>query len=372
MTNGVTNRQLFFIIIISAVGLSSVAMPKIMGAAGGTGAWLSLLIAAIFFMAIVLLITHLGRLYPGKSLAEYSELLVGKVISRIFCGFYIVYFFVFLALFVRSSADIIQAEILYKTPVWATMLLIMIVSLYAASKGLTNLGRMIEYLGLIVLIISFVLQIITFTQGDSLNNLPLIDTAEISRYIQAVPFAIFGYLGFEVITIIPLSRRNGSKSKLTAIASILVVCIFFITLLEVCYSVLGVDDIVNYDYPLLTAIRRLDIAALQFAKRLDLFFIMAWLTSIFCSTSLIVFASAEYAKKLIPKLNGFMPMLVIGAAAYVAGLLIPNAEDVLQSFNLFITYIGLIPAFVIPLVLWIAHLFRYRRGKANKGVLHHE
>lgn len=372
MTSNVTNKQLFFIIIISAIGLSAVEMPRIMGEAAGTGAWLSLLIAAVFFVSDVLLIVHLGCLYPGKSLAEYSELLAGKVVSRIFCGLYIVYFFIFLAFFVRSAADIIQAEILYKTPVWATMLLIMIVSLHAASKGLTNLGRIIEYLGLIVLVTSFILQIITFTQGNPLNSLPLIDPAETGRYIWAVPSAIFGFLGFEVITVIPLSRRNGSKARLTAGIAILVMYMFFIVLLEACYSILSIDDIVNYDYPLLTAIRRLDIAALQFAKRLDLFFIMAWLTSIFCSTSLVMFASVEYTKKLIPKLTGLTPMLAIGTAAYATGLLIPNAEDVLRTFNRFMTYTGLLPAFVIPLVLWIVHLFRSRNRKAGTAVMNHE
>lgn len=372
MTSSVTNRQLFFIIIISTIGLSSVVMPKAMSEAAGTGAWLSLLIAAVFFVFDVLLIVHLGCLYRKKPLAEYSELLVGKVVSRIFCGIYIVYFFIFLVFFVRSAADIIQAEILYKTPVWATMLLIMAVSLYAASKGLTHLGRILEYLGLIVLITSFILQIITFTQGNPLNNLPLIDPAETSRYIRAVPSAIFGFLGFEVITVIQFSRRNGSKARFTAGIAILVACMFFIVLLEACYSILSIDDIVNYDYPVLTAIRRLDIAALQFAKRLDLFFIMAWLTSIFCSTSLVMFAAVEYSKKLIPKLNGLTPMLAIGATAYAVGLLIPNAEDVLRTFNRFMTYTGLLPAFVIPLVLWVAHLFRSRSNKVKTAVMNHE
>lgn len=369
MTNGVTNRQLFFIIIISTIGLSAVIMPKIMSEAAGTGAWLSLLIAAVFFVCDVVLIIHLGCLYRGKALAEYSELLVGKALSRIICGIYSVYFFIFLAFFVRSAADIIQAEILYKTPVWATMLLIMSISLYAASKGLTNLGRTIEYLGPIVLVTSFTLQIIAFTQGNPLNNLPLIDPEEASRYIRAVPSAIFVFLGFEVITVIPLSRRNGGQARLTAGIAVLVAGLFFIVQLEGSYSILSIDDIVNYDYPVLIAIRRLDIAALQFAKRLDLFFIMAWLTSIFCSTSLFMFASAAYAKKLIPKLTGIAPMLVISAAAYITGLLIPNAEDVLMVFNRLTTSIGLLPAFVIPFILWVAHLLRSRGNKARRVVM---
>ncbi len=256
MENGVTNRQLFFIIAISAFGFSAAELPRILGESAGTGAWLTLLLASVFFAFNVSIITYLGYVYKGKSLFEYSRLLAGKTVSGLFAAIYFAYFFMMLSLTVRSSADTIKSEILFKTPVWATMLLIFSISLYAASKGLSNIGRIIEYLGLIVLITGCVLHLITFTQGSFLNVMPLFDPSQTSRYISALPSTIFVYLGYEVITIVPFTKRNGAKAIWTAVLSIVAVCFFFILIVMSCYAILGLDDIVNYDYPLIIAITR--------------------------------------------------------------------------------------------------------------------
>lgn len=329
-----------------------------MGDTAGTGAWLVLLLAAVFFSFEIFIIVYLSYVYKGKTLFEYSKILAGKVATYCFAALYAVYFTIMLAFIIRSSADIIKAEILYKTPIWATMLLITSISLYAASKGLTNIGRLIEFLGLIILPIGFVLNTITFHQGNILNIMPLFDASQKDVYIHALPSAIFGFLGFEVITIIPFSASNGAKAIWTSILSIFVLCFFYILIVESCYVVLGVDDIVNYDYPLITAIRRLDINVLQFAKRLDLFFIIIWLSSIFCSLSMLIFTAAEYTRRFVRKINLNILLVCICALACFMGLLVPNSEEVGSSFLWFATYVGLIPAFVPPFVLFILHLFR--------------
>lgn len=356
MENGVTNRQLFFIGIITTIGFSAAELPKIMGETAGTGAWFTLLLATVFFSFAVFVIVYLGNEYKGKTLFDYSKLLVGKPLSYCFSAIYMIYFFVLLTLIVRSSADIIKSEILFKTPIWASMLLIIAISGYAASKGLTNLGRIIEYLGFILLAIGFILHIITLTQGNMLDIMPLFDTSEAMKYIDALPSTIFMFLGFEVITVIPFTKSNGVKSVLSAMASIFVLGIFYILIVESCYSVLGVDDVVNYDYPLVVAIRELDISILQFAKRLDLFFFIAWLTAIFCSVSMVAFTVTEYTKKLIPKFKGNLVLVILCALALLAGLLFPNTEVVSTFFVWFETYLGLIPAFIIPFFLFVVHL----------------
>lgn len=366
MNNGVTNRQLFFIIIVSMMGFSAVEIPKIMVEAAGTGAWFSLLIGAVFFALDVLMLVYLGEVYKGKSLFEYSQLLIGKIGSGVFCVIYILYFFILLTFVVRTSADIIKAEILYKTPLWSTMLLLLSVSLFAASKGVTHLARISEFLGLIVLIVGFILQFTTFTQGNLLNMLPLFESEEIGRYFRALPSTIFCFLGFEVITIIPFTKRNNKNSFWAAPAAVLLLCLYFIIIILSCGSVLGVDDIIHYDYPLLTAIRRLDIASLDFAKRLDLFFIMAWLTSTFCLTSMLSYTTAAYTKKIFPKLNRHILLIVIGLLAFATGSIIQNAEDFSRLFFRFTTHIGLFPAFAIPFILFLVHLCRAKSKRLPK------
>ena len=357
MENGVTNRQLFFVIIISTIGFSIIQLPKIMGEAAGTGALFTLLLAALFFSFDIFMIAYLGNAYRGKTLFEYSRLLTGKFVSYCFTAIYIPYFIVMLAFVIRSSADIIKAEILYKTPIIATMLLITAVSLYTASKGLTIIGRVIEFLGFIILAIGFILNFITFNQGNVLNVLPLLDS-DMSIYFRALPSTIFGFVGFEVITNIPFTKSNGVKTIWTAIIAILVLCFFSIFVVESCYTVLGTDDILNYDYPLIIAIRRLDIDILQFAKRLDLFFIIIWLSSAYCSISMLIFTAAGYTKKLIPKANLKILLITISILACFIGLLIPSAEKVQQYFIWFVTYLSLIPVFIIPFILFMIHIFK--------------
>lgn len=363
MSDGISNRQLFFMIAISTIGFSTLKLPKIMAETAGTGAWLVLLLAAVFFVADVSIIVYLGTQYNGKSLFEYSRLLVGKPLACCFSAVYVVYFFIMLTFVVRSSADVIKSEILFYTPVWATMLLILAMALYAASKGLTNIGRIIEYIGLIILITGFSLCFLMFTQGNSLNLRPFFNASEKNAYIHALPSTVFYYLGFECITIVPFSKSNGKQAVKAAVLAILILCIYFILIVESCYAILGIDDIVNYAYPLISAIRRLDIAILQFAKRLDLFFIMAWLASVFCSAAMISFAAAAYIKKLIPKAAISFILIVIGLLSFFAGQLIPSADKVSELFISFITFFGLIPAFFIPLVLLLIH--RFKRGNGE-------
>ena len=331
-----------------------------------TGAWLTLLLASAFFAIDAFIIVYLGYAYREKTLFEYARLLAGGIIACLIAIVYVLYFFILMTFIIRSSADIIKDEILFKTPVWATMLLLLAVSLYAASKGLTNIGRIMEYLGLIILTFGFVLHFICFSQGNFLNIMPMFDPSVKNLYFGALPDTIFCFLGFEVITIVPFTKRNGSKVLWTAIISILVLCSFYIMIVESCYAVLSVEDIVNYTHPLIVAIRRLDIAILQFAKRLDLFFIMIWLAAIFCSVSIISFTATEYVKKLIPKLNGNMVLTVIGISAFIAGLLLPNAAEVSKLFIRFMTYFGLIPAFAIPFILLVVHMVRPKKNR-NRG-----
>lgn len=363
LENGITNRQLFFIIITSAIGFSSTTLPQGILREAGTGTWVTLCIGALFFSLDILIIVYLGNVYRGKSLFEYSEVLVGTFVARCFAALYAVYFIVLLSLTIRVSADIIKAEILYKTPIAATMLLITAISLYAALKGLTNIGRLVEFLGTIILGIGIVLYLTAFKQGNILNIMPLFESSQIGTYFKAVPSTIFVFLGFEVITMMPLTKANGKKALRTAVLSIWVLCFFMILIIEACCAVLGIDDIVNYNYPLIVTIRRLDIINLEFAKRLDLFFILIWLLSIFCAITMLIFVAKEYTRRLIKKAGNPIPSAIICGVACIAGLSVQNSTKVSDFFIAFATYGGLIAAFLIPFFLFVVHCVRKALNK---------
>lgn len=366
MTENVTNRQMFFIIFLRIVAGSVLSLPLIMAQKAETGAWLVLLIASIIACIPVVIIVYLGNLFKGKTLFEYSKLLVGKFLTYIFALIYILYHFSLVVLLTRSTADVIKGEFLNKTPLYSTMILLLIVTGYAASKKLNNLGRICEFLGIIILIANFVLHTVMLTQGDFRNIKPFFDISQINSYLKAFPSTIFLFIGFESLTIIPFTKANGKKSIWISIISILTAGITYIYVTQTCYMILGVEDVAHYNYPNVAAIRILDIPVLQFLKRLDLIFINAWVFSIFCSLSFVIFTVTQYTQKLFSKLNFNFILMIVCVLAFIAGLL-PKGPKQVSDIHLFLTtYFGFIPALLIPLILLIVAKIRGKSLNINR------
>lgn len=157
-----------------------------------------------------------------------------------------------------------------------------------------------------------------------------------------------------MMTIIPFTKRNGIKSVGAAMLAIFALCGFYILETETVIMVLGIEDAVNYAYPLIASIRRLDVDIFQILKRIDLVFITAWLTAAYFSVSFVLFATAEYARKIISKPNNKIVVFVIAVLAFVVSLLPEKDTDVYS----YLTYTSIIFAsmtiIVIPIILLIA------------------
>lgn len=365
MHNHVTNRQLFFIVFFTLVSYTVVELPKIMAESVGTGAWITIIIASIFFIFPVWTITYLGNTFKEKTLFEYSQLLVGKFITYIFVGIYFIYFFIVLAMINRGIAEIVKTDLLPKTPIWAISLLIIVVSAYAASKGITNLGRMLEYNGVMIIIFLTAIHTIMFANGDIMNIRPLYNVDDIGKYIKGSFEVITAFLGFEILTVIPLSKENGKKAIYYSIAAVIAVGLVYIFIIESSFSIVGVEDIVNYRDALVVAIRRVNAEYLQFFKRIDILFIFSWLMAVFSTISMLVYTANEYISKVIPKINKGITLWILTILALIVSIIPSNFEVSSKVFLYATQYFGLIPAFLIPLILLIIAKVKKYDAKNN-------
>ncbi|PKM49923.1 MAG: spore gernimation protein [Firmicutes bacterium HGW-Firmicutes-7] len=359
MTDQVTNRQLFFIIVITLVGFSIIELPKSLAESSGRGAWITLIIASISFGVLAAILAYLGYLFQGKTLFEYSQLLVGKLLASFFVMIYLVYFTIILAFLNRSAAEVIKTDLLIKTPIWYTMLFMLIFSGYAASKGITNVGRILEYYGVIIIFLAICIHIAMFFQGDLIDIKPFYNSAEKIKYFTALPEVIIAFLGFEVLSIIPFSRHNGKKAVVYVIGAMLFVGLFYILIVETSFMVLSVEDTKNYKNTLIAAMRRVEIKHLQFLVRLDIIFFMAWIFALFSTFTVVTCTAAGLLKKLFPSLKRQWNLIVILVVAYMLGVL-PSTRLASQILTVTTKNLGLVPAGVIPIILFvIAKVKRY-------------
>lgn len=90
MTNSITNRQMFFILVLTLTSYSIVDISRAMAKSAGTGGWITILATSIIFGLAAMVIVYLNNLFKGKILFDYSKVLVGKAVTysiTVFCIF---------------------------------------------------------------------------------------------------------------------------------------------------------------------------------------------------------------------------------------------------------------------------------------------
>ncbi|SHH47115.1 GerAB/ArcD/ProY family transporter [Tepidibacter thalassicus] len=207
MIESLSNRQIAFVIFGVIIGYGIMGLPKDIAENIGTGGWIVLLGATGITVILGCIFTYLSYIYKNKTICEYSEILMGKCISKLIVFSYIIEFFLFSALAVRASSEVIKLNILLKTPVWSISLLFFIVIYYAVTKGLRTIARICELYGIVIIVVGLFSHILLFTQGELVNLRPFIVPASINSYIKALFTTVIPLLGIEVFAFIPFDKK---------------------------------------------------------------------------------------------------------------------------------------------------------------------
>lgn len=351
MNSGVTNRQIFFILLLTLTTYSVVDISRAMAESAGTGGWLTVLATSVIFAVAAVVIVSVGRRFPGKMLFDYAQQLTGKIGGYAMTLYYIAYFLLISVFLVLQMSKILQLDFFPKTPVWAFMVLGIPVFCYIAYKGIPTVVRLFEIIGLLYIITAGIVHIIMTTQGEVEHILPLFNPDDIGRYASAVKLAIFPFLGIELLLILPMRKTN---SKKVAFWSVIAIGLFYVLIIETCIMMLGINDIVNYKDSLIVAIRDLMLPFLDFFERADILFLTVGFWGVYLGISLVFTAIVEYVCRMLPGVGRVKIVIGLGIVA-VTLCMIANTID---AFDMFVTevgtYLGLVSSLLIPLILWVA------------------
>lgn len=348
MNETLNNKQIAFILFGFIVGYGVMGLPKNIAENAGTGAWFVLLIGTVLATIITYLILYLGYVHENKTLYEYSELLVGKFLTKVFVIIYIIEFFLFATMITRSSSEIIRLTVLIKTPSWALCSTILLAVLYAVVSKLKVIARLCEIYGIIIIVTYLIVFFLISTQGKLLNIRPLFDPSDISVYLKASLMTTLPFMGMEILTVIPLSRRDNNK-KVFKYAGLMILFIGFLYIfaVESCISVMGVESIVYFKDSLLATVRRVDIRWLQFLRRLDGLLLIVWIMSIYCTVAVLGYGTVFLINKFFKKDHFNLIAVIVFILSFILSQY-PQTFQEIESLLNYTTYIGLLTAIIIP------------------------
>ena len=288
MINTITNRQMFFIILLTLTSYSIINVPKDMAASAGTGSWLVLFLASILAGLVAVIIVSLNNRFHGKMLFEYSAQLITQPGSYLLSLIYVVYFIFHIVFLVTLEAKLLKADFFPRSPLWAFPLFSIPVFCFIANKGINTISRLCELVGIVFIITGSFVHIIMLAEGDVNNILPLFNAQEIEDYARSFKHVYLPYAPLSVLLAIPLTQKNGNKSKKTAFFSLIAIGLFYILIVVNSVMKVGLNDIVKYDDSLIVAIRDTAPKFLEVVARLDILFLTVGFTGLFMGIAIIM------------------------------------------------------------------------------------
>ncbi len=355
------------VLIITLTCYSVIVIPKVMAESAGTGNWITLILTALIFGVAAVIIVSLNSMFQGKMLFEYAPQIIGKPATYIVVIFYVMYFFFIVVYLVTMNARLLKADFFPQTPLWSFPLIGIPVFCFIANKGITNVSRLAELIGVVFIITAIFVHLIMVSQGKISRIQPFFNAAEIKNYVEAFKYSIFPFLGIELLLAIPLTKKNGKKAKRTAFLTIMFIGLFYIFLVESCIMKVGLNDIVNFKDALIVAIRDTSPEKIVIFTRMDILYLTIGFSALFVGFSIVIAVIAEYLSRIFNNIKKSMIITIIGIITYIIFFLVKDLAKYEQFVEDIGTYLGLMTCFVIPVcLLFLAKIRKVqKKGKRN-------
>lgn len=156
----ITTPQAAVIVMNYILGAGILTLPRTAAESVQTpDIWISVILGGVIALVAVIIATKLSQRYPGKTIYQYSQEIIGKWAGRLFSLLMVSYFLLLSGFEVRCLAEVTKLFLLQGTSMWLIIIPFMLIGTYLIVSGINPIARMFE---IILPITVFVFILITF------------------------------------------------------------------------------------------------------------------------------------------------------------------------------------------------------------------
>lgn len=358
MTNSITNRQMFFILILTITTYTTIDLPNLVAKAVGRSGWMVILAMSLVFGGAAVIVTKLNNRFPGMVMFDYSREIVGKFASRALAAYYIVYFAIIGVFLKVKLVEFLSANFLPKTPQFILLAFSVILFAFVAFKGVTNVARLFELFGVVFLFTTIIICTIMLFQGMTYNIRPFFHPGELRSFPKGALHMLFPFGGIEVLLIIPFTKKN-RKAPRIAFLTMLFIGLFYVLAVEGTICILGINNTILYNDSFIEAIK---IVYVPIIERTDIFYLTVGLTSLFAGMIIVFLNVLEFSCRFLPRVRRDIVTSVVAVVLYALCLPALGMRDITVKFDAYAPYFVAASSIFIPGFLLLTAVVRKKRG----------
>lgn len=312
------NQTVFM--LINLVGATAVVfLPGLTAGIAGRDSWMTPLVATLPGIYLALVIAALGRRFPGRTLTQYLQEVLGTWPGKLVGLFYVFFFLHTNGVIVREFGELMVAVIMPRTPLLVFHGVILLLCAWAVRGGLEVLARVTEFTLPAVLAV-FILMILLTAQDMNFENLfPVLE-----KGFKPVVLASLDPIGWrgEIIIFAMFLPYLASPEKGGRCAIIAVVAIGLILTADsvINNAVLG-PSVARLTFPTFSLVREVSVA--NFLERIESVMVAIWVIGMFAKIGLFYYA-AVLGTAQVAGLKDYRPVVlplgvILAALSFQAG-----------------------------------------------------
>ena len=342
-----------FVLVLTLTAVTIISLPKIMAETAGNGAWFTLIITSVIYAAAACILASLNKMHNGEVMYDYSARLIGKVGAHILGVYYLLYFLSVSSFLCATMSNILISDFFMHTPAWAIIAISLPFYAHSAYQGVTNVARICKIFGVIFVVGAIAGHGIMLIQGVRENILPLYVPADTGRYLKAVVSCMPSFIGVEILALVPIAEKDRKRAPRVAFFTVLGVGLLYALTVEGDIMMVGMNEVVNENNAMISAIRQIQLPFLDFFERLDILYLTAGFMGMFAAKTIVITGAVEFACRLLPRARRGLLVAGIAAVIFCIDLVLLQMNELGRVFEVFLQSAGNFSALVIPVALLI-------------------
>jgi spore germination protein KB len=250
----ISQINLMFVISGFLIGTALLLIPTAVIAFARQDALIALFLGMLPSFLLILMLSSLQSKFPGKTLIQYSDEILGPYLGKLASIIYLWLVFHLAVLVLRNTGDFIGLAVLPRTPIVVIQAIVAIIAAFAVRSGIEVITRVTLIIVTLVITFFMIINVMVISSAEFPRMLPFLDT-NLKPIIRAAiitasfPFgeiAVFAMI-FAHIDSTKTINKYAIMGVLTGFAILALATLRSITVIGVCGSA-------RYVYPALEVV----------------------------------------------------------------------------------------------------------------------
>jgi len=354
-------RQFAILATLYIVGSAILLFPTMLASKAKQDAWLSAIVAVCIGLLAVSLYVALGKRFPNKTFAEYSELIVGKWLGKAATLSFLLFAVFIATVSLRNIGAFLTDQILTETPIEVIYIMVMAVVAMGVRLGLETFSRAAELFFPWITMLFITLVLLAVPQMKMVHLQPVLEWGGLPILQAAIPSIHFPFVESAVLLMIYPFVNKSRKSGKAFLTGVLLGGIMLTVITLLCIAVLGPVLTAENRYPSYIIAKTINIG--NFLQRIEAIMAIIWFLTIYFKLCVLLYAMSlgisqtfrcrEYRFLTIPLAGVIIPFTIIE---------IPNSTYLLQFNQTIMPFYTFTFGLLLPLLLYAVALVRRKKS----------